>query len=91
MSEPAIEELKELLKSAARAHHAATGGSNAAWADWYAKHLRDSIGPVIDADPTVEEIAGWLTAADLDYRTEERDVSWPRYYAGFILSRAAEG
>jgi len=91
MSEAAIETLKELLKSTARAHHTATGGVNAAWAEWYAQHLRDSIGPIIGADPSVEEIAGWLTAADVDYRAEERNMSWPRYYAGFILGRAAEG
>lgn len=91
MLDATIEELKELLKAVARAHHEATGGINAAWAEWYAEHLRDAVAPVIGANPSVEEIAGWLTAADIEYRAEERDVSWPRYYARFILSRSTEG
>lgn len=91
MSDTTIEELKELLKSVARAHHEATGGVNAAWAEWYAEHLRDAIVPLIGANPRVEEIAGWLTAADIEYTAEKRNVSWPRYYARFILSRTAEG
>jgi hypothetical protein len=91
MSDASVEELKELLKSVARAHHEATGGINAAWAEWYAQHLRDAIGPLTGANPSVEDIAAWLTAADVEYRAEERDVSWPRFYARFILSRTAEG
>ena len=87
MSDTTAEELKELLKTTARAHHEATGGINAAWAEWYAEHLHDAIGHVLEANPPVEEIAGWLTAADIEYRAEERDVSWPRYYARFILNR----
>ncbi len=87
MSETAAEELKELLKTIARAHHEATGGANAAWAEWYAEHLHDPIRPLIGANPSVGEIAGWLTAADIEYRAEERNESWPRYYARFILSR----
>lgn len=87
MSETTAEELKELLKATARAHHEATGGANGGWAEWYAEHMRDAIRPLIGANPSVEEIAGWLTAADIEYRAEERNVSWPRYYARFILSR----
>ena len=87
MSETTDEELKELLKATARAHHEATGGTNAGWAEWYAEHLRDTIGSLIGAKPSVEEIAGWMTAADIEYRAEERDVSWPRYYARFVLNR----
>lgn len=89
MSKSTAEELKELLKATARAHHEATGGTSAAWAEWYAEHLRDSIGSLIGANPSVEEIAAWLAAADIEYRAEERDVSWPRYYARFILGSAS--
>ena len=87
MSDSIAEELKELLKTVSRAHHEATGGINAAWAEWYAEHLHESIGPLLGTNPSVEEIAGWLTAADIEYRSEERDVSWARYYARFILGR----
>ena len=88
MPEENVEELKELLASVARAHHEATGGVNAAWAEWYAEHLQSAIGPAIGADPSVPQLAEWLSAADVEYRSEERDMSWPRYYAHFILSRS---
>ena len=87
MSDSNLEEIKELLKSVARAHHEATGGVNAGWAGWYAERLRDPLLPLIDGEPSVEEIAAWLTEVDVEYRSEERNVSWPRYYAGFILNR----
>ena len=89
MSDTTAEELKELLKTAARAHHEATGGTNAAWAEWYAEHMHDPIRPLLGMNPSVEELAGWLTATDIEYRAEEHDVSWPRYYARFIRSRTA--
>lgn len=85
MSDSNLEEIKELLKSVARAHHEATGGVNAGWAGWYAERLRDPLLPLVDGGPSIDEIAAWLTEADLEYRSEERNVSWPRYYARFIL------
>jgi hypothetical protein len=88
MSDSNLEGIKDLLKSVARAHHEATGGVNAAWAEWYAERLRDPLRSQIEGDPSVEEITSWLTEADVEYRSEEREVSWPRYYAQFILSRS---
>jgi hypothetical protein len=87
MSDSTLEEIKELLKSVARAHHEATGGVSAGWAGWYAEQLRDPLLLLINGDPSVGEIAAWLTEADVEYRSEERNVSWPRYYARFILER----
>ena len=74
MSDTTLEELKELLKTVARAHHEATGGVNATWAQWYASQLQDPLASLIGANRSVEEIAGWLTAADIDYRAEERNA-----------------
>lgn len=87
MSSDTLEELKELLKTVARAHHEATGGVNAAWAEWYASQLQEPLASLVGTSSSVEDIADWLTTADIEYRAEERNVSWPRYYAGFILSR----
>ncbi len=90
MSTEALEELKELLKATARAHHAATGGVNLNWAEWYAEHLYGALPTLIGATPSISEVAEWLTSADIEYRAEDRGTSWPRYYAGFIADRAGD-
>ena len=91
VNEERLEGLKELLKDAARAHHEATGGVNAAWAQWYAKYLAGRIGEHLGYDPGAETLATWLSTADVVYRAAERNVGWPRFYAGYILDQAEEG
>ncbi len=84
-----LEGLKELLKETARAHHAATGGVNARWALWYAEYLSRRVGVYLDPAPSVATLEKWLITADEVYRADERNVSWPRFYAGFILDQTA--
>ncbi len=76
-----LEGLKERLKEAARAHHAATGGVNDDWALWYAEYLEPRIAADLGAHPSVAVLAEWLATADAEYRAEERGMGWPRYYA----------
>lgn len=82
-----LEGLKELLKETARAHHEATGGVNAAWAQWYARYLEHRVRAYVGYDPGVETLATWLSTADVRYRAEEHTMGWPRFYAGFILEQ----
>jgi hypothetical protein len=89
--EERLEGLKELLKETARAHHAATGGVNARWALWYAQHMDDRIGDYISPPPVVDAVEQWLITADELYRSEDRDVSWPRFYAGYMLDQPSPG
>jgi hypothetical protein len=79
--------MKELLKEAAHAHHEATGGVNAAWAQWYARYLEPRIGRYVGSDPDVDTLATWLSTADVLYRAGEHNMGWPRFYAGFILDQ----
>lgn len=82
-----LEGLKELLKDTARAHHEATGGVNTAWAQWYARYLEHRIGEHVGQEPGADTIATWLSMADVLYRAEERNMGWPRFYAGYILDQ----
>ncbi len=83
--------LRELLKETARAHHEATGGVNAAWAQWYARYLEGRLGEHLGYDPGAATIATWLSTADLLYRAEARNVGWPRFYAGYFLDQVESG
>lgn len=85
--EERLEGLKELLKETARAHHVATGGVNARWALWYAQHLDNDIGNYVTPTPDAATVEQWLITADELYRAEDRNVSWPRFYAGYILDQ----
>lgn len=78
-------ELKHLFGAAARAHHEATGGDNPEWAKWYAEWMYDDLRKILHADITVKTVEGWLVWADEKYQAEEREESWPNWYATWFL------
>ena len=77
--------LKGILVRTAQAHHAATGGTNPQWAEWYAEHMVEELNRAQDHQWTIADLAAWLTAADERYRADEQDVSWPHAYADWML------
>jgi hypothetical protein len=79
-------QLTGLFITTAKAHHAATGGVNAQWAEWYADRLHADLNRLVGTDLTVDQIADWLTRADVRYRAEEPDVSWPKAYTAWFLA-----
>jgi hypothetical protein len=78
-------ELMRILVETAQAHHAATGGTNPRWAEWYAERSVDEVNQVLASDMTVADFGSWLAAADRRYTTETPDLSWPRAYASWLL------
>lgn len=72
------------LVETAKAHHAATGGVNSEWANWYAAHLLDDLNEALNADIDAAELAAWLEAADRRYREEPQTASWPKAYAAWL-------
>jgi hypothetical protein len=80
-------ELMSVLVETARAHHAATGGPNPRWAEWYAEAAILELNRVLEGEMTVSDLADWLTAADLRYTSEQPDLSWPRAYATWMLEQ----
>lgn len=79
------QDLKVALVKAAQGHHAATGGVNANWADWYAEHLVEDVNALLGTDKTVDELAKWLSSADVRYRSEDPEASWPHAYADWLV------
>lgn len=82
--------VSRLLATTARAHHEATGGPNANWAQWYAARMHPEVGDALGVTPDVATLADWLTAADERYQRETPDVSWPTAYAGWFLEWAED-
>ncbi|MEX0863978.1 MAG: hypothetical protein WD269_03785 [Acidimicrobiia bacterium] len=78
-------ELMGVLVETARAHHAATGGPNPRWAEWYANNAIHELNRLLDSEMTVDELTDWLIEADRRYTAEQPDKSWPRAYATWLL------
>jgi hypothetical protein len=85
--EPSLHhEVVGVLINTAKAHHDATGGPNPQWAEWYSEHALDDINRLLGSDMTAIELAEWLTLADLRYREENPEESWPKAYASWLLA-----
>ena len=78
-------ELRHLLGSTGRAHHAVYGGPNPGWARWYAEHAYGQSLRLLASDPSVDTLEAWLIRADERYRGEESDGSWPGSYAAWLI------
>lgn len=81
--------LTRLLAGTARAHHEATGGTNADWAQWYAEHLTGDIDEFVGHSPSVKDIQSWLVDAEEKHHVEDPDGRWPPFYARFIIEERA--
>ncbi|HSJ82288.1 MAG TPA: hypothetical protein VLA91_00575 [Acidimicrobiia bacterium] len=79
-------EVVSVLINTAKAHHDATGGPNPGWAEWYAEHAVDELNQVLGSEMTVIELAEWLAQADIRYREEKPEESWPKAYASWLLA-----
>ena len=81
-----IEQVARLLANTARAHHAATGGVTPGWSRWYAEHLVDDVNDLLRTDVEASALETWLTDADRRYREESGVLSWPKAYAGWLIT-----
>ncbi|HLF60905.1 MAG TPA: hypothetical protein VI980_06995 [Acidimicrobiia bacterium] len=79
-------ELVGLLVQTARDHHAATGGPDTRWAEWYAERLINDVNRVLDTEMSAPELAEWLASADRRYVAEQPQESWPTAYAQWLLA-----
>lgn len=84
--EARIEGLRALLAETAHAHHEATGGPNANWADWYGEYLHGKIDAYVGSSPDMATISGWMIAAEKRHESEEPENNyWPTVYARYIV------
>ncbi len=77
--------LVDHLITTAQAHHAATGGLNPQWADWYAERLVDEVNDALNTEVSIDDLAAWLGEADRRYQEESPEMSWPKAYAEWLL------
>lgn len=85
-----VRRLARLLGAAGRAHHAEVGGPNSNWPSWYAARVHPDIAEHVGFEPTIDQVAEWLSEADERHRAEAPDEPWPQFYATYILDSYAE-
>lgn len=85
------EDLKNLLKNAGRAHHAAfaaTDGADAEWPIWYVDHIAEEARRLLGApDLTKSQLIAALVDADLAYQAQQPDQPWWDFYADDLAAR----
>lgn len=80
----------QLLREAGHAHHQAfieTDGADPDWPIWYAGHLRDKLGPLLNASFTQSELTYLLILVEKEQSMRAPGGDWPRYYAKFFMER----
>ena len=86
-------EIANLLSEAGAAHGAyeeaeLKGVYDENWPVWYATYLVEhGIGELLSEVTTTEQLARLLEQYAEDYRTQQRQESWPDYYAAQLLER----
>jgi uncharacterized protein (TIGR02246 family) len=86
-----LQQLTNILREAAEAHHrafAATNGDDPDWCSWYANYLtprlQDALGRPFD--PAM--LAAELHRLDAVHRAAKDPTPWPEFYASCLLVRA---
>jgi len=83
-----VERLETLFEQTSKAHHEAfieADGQDPEWPLWYAEYLHERLQPFLAAPMTRSRLVFCLIGADEEYRAEESEVPWPRYYAERFL------
>ena len=83
------QQLADLLRETAHAHHQAyahTNGEDPEWPIWYADYLHRHIAALFDMPFTRSELVYLLVAAERERAANDPTADWPVFYAAFILS-----
>ncbi|MCH7662763.1 MAG: hypothetical protein IH859_02710 [Chloroflexi bacterium] len=85
-------EIKHLLIQTVQNHHqyqeSHLGGKyNTDWSSWYAEYLLEhGLSGLWGREITQAELAELLNKLDEEYNAEEREGSWPTFYANKMVS-----
>jgi len=88
--EKKVQELSDLLSETGKAHHRAyieTDGYDPDWPLWYADHLMDRLTKLLETTLTRNELADLLVHLSEIQPAEAPEVSWPRFYAQYLVDR----
>jgi hypothetical protein len=80
--------LEGLFREVSEAHHQAyieTDGADPEWPLWYAGHLRERLGALLNASFTKSELVYLLILVANEQPLRAPRANWSRYYAKFFL------
>jgi hypothetical protein len=84
------QQLEKLFRETGEAHHQAyieTDGADPEWPLWYADHLRERLGALLDANFTRSELVYLLIWLANEQPLNAPGANWARYYARFFITR----
>jgi hypothetical protein len=83
------DQLVELLKNTAEAHHEAfkhVNGEDPEWPVWYAINMHSDFEAIIDRSVSKDGLADLLERFNQLHPEEAPDQDWSQYYAGRLLN-----
>ena len=83
-----LTQLNDLFREVAKAHHQAyieTDGADPEWPLWYAEHLKERLGALLDASFTKSELVYMLILVANEQPLRAPGASWARYYSKYFL------
>jgi hypothetical protein len=86
-SEPALDTLADLFRSAKEAHGKAfadRNGDDPDWPSWYADYLINSLNETLLTPRSKNELVVLLTQADAEFRQQQSGNDWAIFYAQFF-------
>jgi len=89
INKSAYQQLSELLRKTAEAHHKAfieTNGEDKKWPKWYAKYLLDhGIEKLLRSKMAEKDIERLLKQSDEELKAQASKSSWENFYADHML------
>lgn len=85
-------QIADLFQETGQAHHQAyieTDGDDPDWPLWYANHMHETLGHLLNATFTKSELVYLLVLLDKEQRLHAPGASWPIYYGKFFVERYA--
>jgi hypothetical protein len=83
-----LTQLEDLFREVSKAHHQAyieTDGADPDWPLWYAEHLIERLGALLDASFTKSELVYMLILVANEQPLRAPGANWARYYSKYFL------
>ena len=84
--------ITSLMSDTGAAHHQAflaADGEDPEWPIWYAEHLHQPLGELLDSPFTRSQLIYCLMNADFEREARNPQADWTRYYADHFIERFA--
>lgn len=84
------ENVVALLMETGKNHHVAfkeSGGVDPEWPLWYADHLHEPLGNILNTKLTKSEIIYLLMKLEKQRMANDPEAEWPKYYAKILVDQ----